>query len=185
MDLFDWCLKHNIQLDQSKGASKTGEAGYNFGTCHLYFPTRFNGQIVDVLELATPTQDLHVFAPEELFDSLLDISLRHHGVLHLLYHPAHTSRDDVGGSLIRSAAKAKSAGLEWWTGRELNAWERARRSVQWDQYTGTTLSLRSGTPLPNATILWLNKPSSHTVTRWGFSFSVITTDLQPGQTITV
>ncbi|HZZ44926.1 MAG TPA: hypothetical protein VFE58_18455 [Tepidisphaeraceae bacterium] len=179
MDVFDWCLKHGIQLDQSKGASKTGEAGYNFGTCHPYFPVRFNGDTVDVLELATPTQDLHVFAKEELFDSLLQVALRHHGVLHLLYHPAHTSRDDVGGSLVRSAAKAKSAGLEWWTGRQLNSWERARRTVQWQ----SDHSLRASANLPAATILHLNGTTGPTVTRWGFNFSVTTVDLVAGKSV--
>ena len=60
MEFFDWCAKKGIQLDQSKGASKTGEAGFNFGTCHAYFPVRFNSEKVDVLErqgaLRNPTR---------------------------------------------------------------------------------------------------------------------------------
>src|SRR5688500_20191428 len=63
-DIWDWCAKHGIGLDQSKGASKTGEAGFNFGTCHTYFPARFDGSVIDVLELPTPTQDLFVRSEE-------------------------------------------------------------------------------------------------------------------------
>jgi hypothetical protein len=92
MQLFDWCVNLGIQVDQTKGASKTGEAGYNFGSCHPYFPVRFNGDPVDVIEFATPTQDLIVFAKEELLDSLLQTCLRHHGILHTLFHPTHCIR---------------------------------------------------------------------------------------------
>ena len=81
-----------IQLDQSKGASKPGEAGFNFGTCHPYFPVEFDGSPIDVLELPTPTQDLNVFAPETLLRPLLD-PRRRHGILHLLFHPTHTIRE--------------------------------------------------------------------------------------------
>lgn len=185
MEFFDWCAKRGIQLDQSKGASKTGEAGYNFGTCHTYFPVRFNGDVVNVLEMATPTQDLHVFAKEELFDSLLAVSLRHHGLLHLLYHPHHTIREDVGGSLVRCARRAKEAGLEWWTGRQINYWERARRRVQWDGYAGSSVAVRSATPLPQATILWLNGTGGQSVTRWGFSFAAKTVDMINDKPLTV
>jgi hypothetical protein len=180
MEFYDWCAKRGVKMDQSKGASKTGEAGYNFGSCHTYFPVRFNGEVVDVLELATPTQDLHVFAAEPLFDSLLATALRHHGVVHLLYHPAHTSREDVGGSLVRVAAKAKQAGLEWWTGRQINEWERARRTVKWADYSpGGTVSVSASTPLPAATVLWLTPGGD--VSRWGFAFSAKTLDIANGQ----
>src|SRR2546421_4054517 len=92
-ELWDWCATHGIQLDQSKGASKTGEVGFNFGTCHPYFPVRFDGSTIDVLELPTPTQDLVVFAPEAIFEPLLAQAKKNHGVLHLLFHPAHFHND--------------------------------------------------------------------------------------------
>jgi hypothetical protein len=185
MEFFDWCAKRGIQMDQSKGASKTGEAGYNFGSCHTYFPVRFNGEVVNVLELATPTQDLHVFAKEEMFDALLAVAQRHHGVVHLLYHPAHTTREDVGGSLVRVAKKAKAAGLEWWTGRQINDWERARRTVTWSDYSpGGSVKMSSTSPLPGATVLWLGGKGGEPVTRWGFEFSAKAVDLRDGQAVT-
>lgn len=183
MEFFDWCAKRGIQLDQSKGVSKTGEAGFNFGTCHTYLPVRFNGQFVDVLEMATTTQDLHVFAREELFEVLLTAALRHGGILHLLFHPAHTSREDVGGALVRCARKAKAAGLEWWTGRQINDWERARRKVTWEASTADSATVRVETPLPEATVMCLGGKGRQTVNRWGFDFAVTTTNLKDRQTV--
>ena len=35
VDVWEWCVKHGIRLDQSKGASKSGEAGFD-GWIHRY-----------------------------------------------------------------------------------------------------------------------------------------------------
>jgi peptidoglycan/xylan/chitin deacetylase (PgdA/CDA1 family) len=174
MEFFDWCCAHGLQIDQSKGASKTGEAGFNFGTCHTYFPVRFNGETIDVLEMATITQDLEVFAPYTLCAPLLDACIRHNGVFHLLFHPAHMLKELPANSLLDAAALAKSRGLEWWTARELNDWERARRKITWH---GT--SIEPATTLCDATLLVLGAGTD--VTQWGFNFSVQTTTLQGGQ----
>src|SRR5579871_5460731 len=115
---FDWCDRHKILLDQSKGASKTGEAGFNFGTCHPYFPVAPDGTPHDVLELPTPTQDLGVFAPSALLEPLLAAALRHHGVLHLLFHPAHIFKPGVAEALRQAVTQAQS--MAWWTAAEIN-----------------------------------------------------------------
>src|SRR5262249_52509159 len=130
-EFFAWCARAGIELDQSKGASKTGEAGFNFGTCHPYLPVDPGGSLLNALELPTPTQDLIVFAPEALFPPLLAAAERHHGILHLLFHPAHIEKPGVAGSLLAAVAQARSRGLEWWTAEEINRWERARRRLAW------------------------------------------------------
>jgi hypothetical protein len=174
-EFFRWCAARGIQLDQSKGASKPGEAGFNFGTCHPYFPVEIDGRSIDVLELTTPTQDLNVFAPEPLFRPLLESVRRRHGILHLLFHPTHTIRDDVAGALERSVALARERGMEWWIAADINAWERARRKVRWSDYhaskSGASVKLFVVDELTDATILWLaSEPAAATVQRWGFDF---------------
>src|SRR5688572_13315471 len=42
-ELVQWCARLGIRIDQSKGASKAGEAGFNFGTCHPFFPVDRDG----------------------------------------------------------------------------------------------------------------------------------------------
>jgi hypothetical protein len=196
-EFFDWCAQRGIRLDQSKGASKSGEAGFNFGTCHLFFPVGWDGRLRDVLELPTPTQDLNVFAPDTLLEPLLQAALRHYGILHLLFHPAHMVKEPVVQAFLTAVARGKESGLEWWTARELDAWERARRRAHWSDYGsengGAQVTLQLGESLPGATVLWLSpnpRPvtvngraqSAQTVERWGFRFQSVVLDAeQPGE----
>ena len=192
---FEWLAAGGIQLDQSKGASKTGEAGFNFGTCHPFFPLDTQGRALDVLELPTPTQDLHIFAPPSLVPPLLDAVCRSHGVLHLLFHPAHIAKDGVAESLRSAVREAEARGLEWWTARRLNDWERARRAARWSGYAedanGARATLDVPEKLESATVLWLHPASvpvrvngataeTATVQRWGFAFQSVVLDA-PGR----
>jgi hypothetical protein len=186
-DIWDWCLKHGIQLDQSKGASKTGEAGFNFGTCHPYFPVRFDGRPIDVLELATPTQDLVVFAPEAIFEPLLAQAKEHHGVLHLLFHPAHFNNLAVPAAMSTAIRRGKQEGLEWWTARQINAWERARRTVRVAKMSGDSVTLEADAELADATVLVLSGgvapvglTGDGSFTAWSFKFHSATTTIRPG-----
>lgn len=170
-DIWEWCAKRGIQLDQSKGASKTGEAGFNFGTCHPYLPVRFDGSTIDVLELPTPTQDLVVFAPEAIFEPLLAQAKKQHGVLHLLFHPAHFQNDAVAAAMAMSIRRGKQEGLEWWTGRQINAWERARRKARLKEFGGSKATLSADGELKDATVLVLSPGGAFSA--WGFEFATL------------
>lgn len=192
-EFFEWCRKRDIKLDQTKGPSKTGEVGFLFGSCHPYFPVAPDGTVLDVLELPLMTQDLEVFAPFAVNEPMLAAAVRHHGVLHLLFHPGHMGKEPVVQALLESVAAARAQGLEWWTARQINAWERARRQVQWSQIepseNGCKVLIRAGAPLPDATLLFLCDTSSQfsindldqamtSVTRWGFEFQAVTLHLE-------
>ena len=131
-----------------------------------------------MLELATQTQDIHVFAPPELLDPLLAAALRHHGVIHLLFHPAHIRTAGVAEALTGIVARSRAMGLEWWTAARINRWERARRKAVWRDYkvtdAGATVTLETPEPLPDATLLWLMPHAApkrpDTVVRWGRRF---------------
>jgi len=180
-EFFDWCAARGIMLDQSKGAARAGEAGYNFGTCHLHRPVAPDGRRIGVLELATPTQDLEVFAPSALGDALLSSVLRHHGVLHLLFHPAHIATEGVEDALRRAVEQGRACGLEWWTAERLARWELARRSFRWIAYEtgddGPRVAVTAGQPVEGATVLWLGEGAGPAVERWGFRFSRTIADL--------
>lgn len=194
-EFFDWCERRGIRLEQSKGPSKSGEAGFNFGTCHLYRPVAPDGRLIDVYELPTLTQDLVVFAPEALLPPLLDAAARHHGILHLLFHPGHIDKPGVAEALLHSVEEGRKRGLEWWTAARIGEWERVRRGLRWLDYRrtegGAAVRFRAADPLPGATLLWLAPGGSiridgsiapaETVERWGFSFQSVSLDL-PGDT---
>lgn len=204
-ELFEWCAIHGIQLDQTKGASKTGEAGYIFGTCHLYQPVDFAGQTFDLLEMPTPTQDFIIFAPPAILEPMLDAVQRVHGILHLLFHPSHILKPGVADSILNAVAAAKAAGLEWWRADEINAWERTRRALRWNSYQSnnngaTTVEVISADGLHGATFLWPGENlhitstpptgEAHTlatmqVERWGQVFQAVTLDLAPNEPVTL
>jgi hypothetical protein len=173
-DIWDWCEAHQIELDQSKGASKTGEGGFNFGTCRPYFPVDFQGRQINVLELPTFTQDLEIFVPKAFLHALMKPVLKHHGVLHLLFHPAHTHKPATNQALREATDIGREAGLEWWTAAAINGWERARRSVTWSGYgadeTGAKVTVSAESSLLEATILWMGSPATTgtETARWGF-----------------
>ncbi len=194
-ELFEWCQGHGIQLDQSKGASKTGEAGFNFGTCRPYFPVDFEGRPYDVLELPTPTQDLVVFAPPDLLEPLLEAVIQVHGILHLLFHPAHIPKPGVAEALLQAVAAAEARGVAWWTAADINRWERARRQAHWSDFTvhddACGVTLHTGAALAGATVLLpdggrgairLNGTlvATERVERWGQPFQAVRFDAPAG-----
>ena len=192
-EFFEWCANRGIQVDESKGATKTGEIGFTFGACHPYFPVDPKGEIIDVLELPVLTQDLLIFAPEKAAEPLMAAALRSHGVLHLLFHPAHIKTAGVADVLLGVVEKVKGQGMEWWPACRINAWERARRKARWSDYSSTSddASVRFSVAdsLPGASIMWLTPADgqfsvngvvrpSRIVERWGFEFRSVTFDAE-------
>ncbi len=199
-EFFEWCLRRRVQLDQSKGPSKVGEAGFTFGTCHPYRPIDPRGNFIDVLELPTLTQDLNVFAPDALLEPLVQAVTRHHGILHLLFHPAHVDKPGIAETILKSIRRAQQAGMEWWTARRINEWERARRQVRWEQYTpgedSVMVCLHSEQPLEDATLLFTGgqievdtgeeAPVQVEATqRWGLEMTAVTLSLHGERTLQV
>jgi len=197
-EFFRWCARHGIEFDQSKGPSKTGGAGFNFGSCHPHFPVDRAGRPVDVLELPTITMDLAHFAPREFAKPLLDAAAKSHGILHLLFHPAHMVRPHVRQALLYGVRIASRRGMEWWTARRINEWERARRNAEWTGWeiteSGVRVTLRTEAALPEATILWLGggpckvngrKRESTAVKRWGFTFGSLIVDARAREQLTL
>jgi len=191
-EFFDWCQRQHIELDQTKGPSKLGEVGFNFGTAQLHFPLADNGEIHTVLEQPLHTQDLIITAPPEIIPLLLDAMEKHHGVLHALFHPAHIAKDGVAESLQKMIQQAKDRGLEWWTAARLNRWERARRNVtlRWENAEDNSapkVLLSSPEPVCDATILVQGRHQCIEIneklypveicSRWGVEFSAVTLDV--------
>jgi peptidoglycan/xylan/chitin deacetylase (PgdA/CDA1 family) len=196
-EFFMWCSKRGFMMDQSKGASKTGEAGFNFGTCHPYRPVTPDDTVLPVYELTTPTQDLLIFAPAEIAPLLLEAVLEQHGILHLLFHPAHIEKEGVADALLTAVALGKARGMPWWTAQDITKWEMARRSATWSSFSGgATLTASPDAPLSHATLLVLAPKASELkingevvetscVKRWGFSFHSIVCDINAGESLQI
>jgi hypothetical protein len=115
-----------------------------------------------------------------VIDPMLESVKRSHGVMHLLFHPAHIDKPGVADAILTAVRKAKAAGLEWWTARQIHQWEFARRSVRWIDCDESSVTLRAGSKLTDATVLWLRHDASSesTFRAWGFEFdaTMITLD---------
>jgi hypothetical protein len=200
LQFFEWCERLGIQAEQSRGPSKLGCAGFLFGTAHPYFPARTDGSRIDVLEIGFQSQDLVIFAPPPVGHALVDQCVAHHGIVHLIFHPAHIDKPSVPEALRDLVTYGRQQGLEWWTCEQINAWERARRGV------GCRVSGVGGTepirlvfsatePLPEATLLFLNPPTelwmngapveTRKPERYGFTFAAVLADLVPDQSLEV
>jgi hypothetical protein len=195
-EFFLWCEKQGIAIEQSRGPAKIGEAGFLFGTCHPHFPVTENGDMQNVLELPFASQDLGIFAPSEFGLAVLHQAKKYHGVFHLLFHPAHVGNPQVGAAFTDIVRAAKDAGLEWWTSRQINDWERARRTLQWENFAAGEGSCRAAvsalSTLRDATLLFLTDAERinvndqdqtvRTVKRWGFTFQAVTMDIDAATT---
>ncbi len=126
LDFWRWCEEAGVNSDQTRGPSKKGTIGFPLGGSQPYFPLDDEGdapRLISVLEVNLLTQDLVVVCPPEYGQQLLDSALRHHGVAHFLFHPAHILKPLVADALSALVDYGRTQGLEWWTSEQIYRWE--------------------------------------------------------------
>lgn len=135
-ELFEWCEETGIQSDQTKGSSKKGNSGFLFATCHPYFPIAWandKNRFYDVLEIGFLTPDMNTgkWADDSVVQPYLDQAKRVKGVAHFLFHQIHLHRsENVRKAFKKVTDKIRENEFVCWTGREINDWERLRRTIQ-------------------------------------------------------
>lgn len=135
-ELFEWCEETGIQMDQTRGPSKKGNSGFVFATCHPYFPIAWandRNRFYDVVEMGFLTSDLNTgkWADDSVIQPYLDQVKVVNGVAHFLFHQIHLHRlENVRASFKKVIDKIQENGFVCWTGREINDWERLRRTIQ-------------------------------------------------------
>ncbi len=194
LDYLRWCEEVGIVSDQTRGPSKHGTIGFPLGGSQPYFPWDDEGETprrMNVLEVNLMTQDLVVVCPEEYGKQLMDSAVRHHGVAHFLFHPAHIVKPPVAEALCNLVDYGRSLGIEWWKNDEIYQWEALRRGVSAEFDSGSAFTLHSAQPLREATLLLL-KPGresqavtvngtavqSESQTVYGFEFDAVTMDVE-------
>ncbi|HLT60771.1 MAG TPA: hypothetical protein VK020_06230, partial [Microlunatus sp.] len=197
-EFYDWCERVGIKIDESRGPSKQGTVGFPFGTAHLSFPigdVTVHNRRMDVLNLPLHTQDLAWAGHISCRDVILDGAEAVHGVAHFLFHGPHLrGKPPTRAACPEVARLARERGMEWWTARQLNDWERARRGVQLSitaDDEGWLVRVHAEQPVRRAGVL-LQLPgldgdpgvpegtSVARVTRHGRTFHELTVDLPAG-----
>ncbi len=133
LDLWRWCERAGIRADQTRGPSKKGTIGFPLGGSQPYYPLDDSSKrprLMDVLEVNLLTQDHVVTCPPEYGPQLVESVLRHNGVAHFLFHPAHIQKPGVTAAFENLVEQARSQGLEWWTSSQIVDWEQRRRSIK-------------------------------------------------------
>ncbi|KQX48856.1 MULTISPECIES: hypothetical protein [unclassified Paenibacillus] len=133
-ELFQWCEECGIESDQTRGPSKLGAAGFLFGTCQPYYPMAWSNEsnrLYDVLEIGFLTQDIPQFTDASVIVPFLEEVEKVRGVAHFLFHQGRIHRSpEVREALLQTAHIAKERGFTFWTGRQINNWERKRRQMR-------------------------------------------------------
>jgi len=164
-ELWRWCEEGGIEVDQTRGPSKRGNVGMTFGTCHPYFPIAWHDErnrLYDVLQIGFLTQDLDIgtWADRSVVAPLLERVRRVEGVAHFLFHQYHLQyRPEARDALRYVAAEAKRRGFAFWTSREINDWERARRRVKIVGVDEEGRPLLASGALPDGAVVWVPEPN--------------------------
>ncbi|UVI32664.1 hypothetical protein [Paenibacillus spongiae] len=165
-ELFEWCEKGGVQSDQTRGPSKKGNVGFIFGTCRPYFPIAWageNNRMYDVLEIGFLTQDLDLttqWSDSSVINPFLDEVARMNGVAHFLFHQVHIHNSaSVRAALRRVVEEARSRGFTFWTGEQINRWERSRRNISLDMAADGTVIV-SG-EAPEGAVIWIPVPDGY------------------------
>ncbi len=193
LDVLRWCQEVGVKSDQTRGPSKKGTIGFPLGGSQPYFPIDDEAEIphmLNVLEVNLITQDLVVVCPAEYGRQFVDSVLRHHGVAHFLFHPAHIQKPNVAEALFDLVDYGRKQGLEWWTNEQIYQWEMLRRKVT-VKFDSNKLTLQSEKKFSEATLLFLkpqqesplihinNQPvQSKDWNLYGFEFDAVTMDLE-------
>ena len=158
LELFRWVERSGLLVDQTKGPSKIGNLGFNFGSCHLWRPMEdsLNGnRLMNVFELPFLTHDM--FTSQRRVDLrrvLVDVASGYGGAAHFIFHPQRIHEEGMREALADLVSYARERGLEWWTSQRIVEWEGDRRKASVHLRTqGTGLRLETNNAPTGLTVL--------------------------------
>lgn len=131
VEFFRWVEASGIRVDQSKGPSKIGNLGFNFGTCQIWRPMEdalHGNRLLDVFELTFHTHDMHHSERRvALRREVLRAAKRVAGVAHFIFHPQRIHEQGQPEAIADIVAYGRELGVEWWTSERIWRWHTARR----------------------------------------------------------
>lgn len=165
--LFEWCERAGVSCDQTRGPSKRGNVGFLFGTCHPYFPIAWGSdrnRLYNVLEIGFLTQDIELpgLADSSIVKPFLERVRRVEGVAHFLFHQQYAKDAAVAGALRNVVHEARRQGFVFWTSKQINDWERARRTLKMTGMDDNGDILLTGDAAAGDAVVWIPVDSRKT-----------------------
>ena len=128
-EFFQWLSKLGMKIDQSKGPSKCGTIGFRVGSAHPWIPTDNYGNLIDCLELSFQSQDLGMQGPDDIGPEIVDAVRSVNGVVHFIFHPAHSKKKDVQKRLDELVDYIKKNGGKFMRSIDIGKWFYERRKL--------------------------------------------------------
>ncbi len=129
LDLFEWCEREGIVVDQSKGPSKCGTMGFPFGSAHPWKPMIGDcerGKFINCFELSFQSQDPGLQGPLSSWRFLVDACEKVGGVSHFIFHPAHVDKKFVANAMQELVEYALQKGALCMRSDEIADWVKKR-----------------------------------------------------------
>lgn len=189
---YDLVAHAHGRLSLAKGGRQPGLAGFPFGTCQPYWPTRPTGGTYPVLEIPYALYQPGIVSPLSTVDPIVRMVRQRHGCLHVTIASDTLMQPNGVSGLRNVVTAAHECGVQFSLPERIYGFEQARRgvTVALDQGPeGPIIALTSDEGVSGLSVLVSGRPmeasfdakpvDSLHVQRLGRSFASFTISLRP------
>lgn len=127
--IYEWCDQVGLQVELGRGGYSLGTGGFAFGSCHPWKPLHSTGEFARTYVIPLLLHEVGTRSPFPMAYELLEQAIHHYGIAHFSLRPEVTTQSEGAEELRRLVGHGRLKGMEWWTAKEIIAWEEGRRKI--------------------------------------------------------